>query len=302
MTPESVRVPSRTLLPTTPAARWPIRLVALDIDGTLIDEDGVIGERTKRAVRAAMDRGVLVIVATGRMPSSAMHFVDALGIHGPLIAYQGALIRADPDPAHARKRGTGLPLGRIVAHTPMSAEVAREIVGWVAGRGLDPHLNHLERFILRADDPSADDYSRFNGVGAELAPDLTTAITHPITKILAAGEPEDVARAFGAAREHFAGRAEVTVSHPRFLEFLAPGVSKGRAVRRVARSQGIPLGQVMAVGDQLNDLEMIAAVGHGVAMPSAPAQVQAIARYIAPPVADEGAAQMIERLVLGRER
>ena len=81
---------------------------------------------------------------------------------------------------------------------------------------------------------------------------------------------------------------------------LAPGVSKGRAVRRVARSHGIPLGQVMAVGDQLNDLEMIAAVGHGVAMPTAPAEVQAVARYIAPPVEEEGAAQMIERLVLAR--
>ena len=293
---------SPALRPATPAASWPIRLVALDIDGTLVDEDAIVGERTKRAVRAAMDRGVLVIVATGRMPSSAMGFVDALGIRGPLIAYQGALIRADPDPARARRRRTSLPLGRIIAHTPMAAEVARDIVGWVSGRGLDAHLNHLERFILRADDPSADDYSRFNGVRAELASDLATAITHQITKILAAGEPEDVARAFGPAREHFAGRAEVTISHPRFLEFLAPGVSKGRAVRRVARSHRIPLGQVMAVGDQLNDLEMIAAVGHGVAMPSAPAEVQAVARYIAPPVTEEGAARMIERLVLGSPR
>ena len=294
--------PAPTAVPATPAAIWPIRLLALDIDGTLIEDDGVIGERTIRAVQAAMDLGVLVIVATGRMPSSAMGYVDALRIHGPLLAYQGALIRADPDPAHARKRGTGLPLGRIVSHTPMTAEVARDIVVWVRGRNLDPHLNHLERFILRADDPGAEDYSRFNGVSAELAADLATAITHPITKILAAGEAEDVAAAFGPATEQFAGRAAVTVSHPRFLEFLAPGVSKGRALRRVARRAGIPLGQVMAIGDQRNDLEMIAAVGHGVAMPSAPAEVLAIARYIAEPVGDEGAAQMIERLVLGPNR
>ena len=93
----------RDLSPASPAAPLPIRLVALDIDGTLVGEDAIVGERTMRAVRAAMGRGVLVIVATGRMPSSAMGFVQTLGIRGPLIAYQGALIRADPDPAHARR-------------------------------------------------------------------------------------------------------------------------------------------------------------------------------------------------------
>ncbi|MGZ8527913.1 MAG: HAD family hydrolase, partial [Candidatus Limnocylindrales bacterium] len=64
------------------------------------------------------------------------------------------------------------------------------------------------------------------------------------------------------------------------------------------RRLGIPLEQTVAIGDQYNDLEMIAAAGHGVAMPSAPPAVQAAARYIAPPLADEGAAQVIELLVL----
>jgi hypothetical protein len=105
---------------------------------------------------------------------------------------------------------------------------------------------------------------------------------------------------FGEATIHFAGRADVTISHPRFMEIVAPGVSKGRAVRWLARRHGIPLEQVMAIGDQRNDLEMIAAVGHGVAMAGAPAEVIAAARYVAPPIEEEGAAQMIERLVLAR--
>jgi len=103
-------------------------------------------------------------------------------------------------------------------------------------------------------------------------------------------------------RAHFAGRAEVTLSHPRFLEFLAPGVSKGQAVRWLARRQGIPLEQSLAIGDQYNDLEMISEVGHGVAMPSAPDAVRAAARYLAPPVSEEGAAQMIERIALDGRR
>ena len=100
------------------------------------------------------------------------------------------------------------------------------------------------------------------------------------------------------ARHHFADRADVTISHPRYLEFIAPGVSKGRAVRWLARRLRIPLAATLALGDQWNDLEMLSEVGHGAAMPSAPAEVRAVARYIAPPLEEEGAAQVIEQLVL----
>jgi hypothetical protein len=102
---------------------------------------------------------------------------------------------------------------------------------------------------------------------------------HPVTKVVAIGEGEHSLDVLDEARAHFAGRAEVTLSHPRFLEFLAPGVSKGAAIRWLARRLGVPLGQCLAIGDQYNDLEMIGEVGHGVAMPSAPAAVQAAARY-----------------------
>jgi hydroxymethylpyrimidine pyrophosphatase-like HAD family hydrolase len=101
-----------------------------------------------------------------------------------------------------------------------------------------------------------------------------------------------------SAREVFAGSADVTISHPRFLEFVAPGVSKGRAVRYLARRLRVPLSSVLAIGDQWNDLEMLAGVGHGAAMPSAPEAVRAVARYIAPSLEDDGAGRMIEALAL----
>jgi hydroxymethylpyrimidine pyrophosphatase-like HAD family hydrolase len=100
------------------------------------------------------------------------------------------------------------------------------------------------------------------------------------------------------ARARFDGRAAVTISHPRFLEFLAPGVSKASGVAYLARRARVPMANVLAVGDQFNDLEMLAAVGHGAAMPEAPAPVRRAARYSAPALADQGAAQLIERLVL----
>jgi Cof subfamily protein (haloacid dehalogenase superfamily) len=278
-------------VPKTPKPELPIRLIALDIDGTIIGDDHEVTKRTIKAVRAAMDRDVAVSLVTGRMVSSAMRFARELELTGPVVGYQGGLIRAIPEPDSRR-------LGKLLLHTPLPAEIARRILAWTRERGMDPHVNHLERFILRADDPRADDYSAFMGAKAELVPDLVEAITHPVTKILAVGEPPLPVEVAPAARAEFAGLADVTISHPRFLEFVAPGVSKGRAVRWLARRLRIPLGATLAIGDQWNDFEMIAEVGHGTAMPSAPPEVRAAARYVARPLEEDGAARMIEALVL----
>lgn len=277
----------------SPEPEFPIRLIALDIDGTLIGDDHDMGPRTIAAVRAAMARDVAVSLVTGRMVSSALRFAEELELTGPVVGYQGGLIRAMPEVGSRR-------LGKLLLHTPLKPAVAREIVEWTREHGMDPHLNHLERFILRADDDKADDYSAFMGARAELVPDLVAAITHPITKVLAVGEPPVPMEMAPIARAYFGGRADVTISHPRFLEFIAPGVSKGRAVRWLARRLHVPLAATLAIGDQWNDLEMLSEVGHGTAMPSAPAEVRGAARYIAPPLEDEGAAQVIEQLVLGR--
>jgi Cof subfamily protein (haloacid dehalogenase superfamily) len=274
---------------------FPIRLVALDIDGTLVGENLVVGERTRAAIAAATASGVAVSLVTGRMASSAVRFARALDLRGPLIAYQGGLARLMPEPGSAR-------LGRLLWHRPVPAAVAREAIVWSRERGLDPHVNHLERFILRADDPRAEDYSTFMGAQAELVPDLLAAIVHPVTKVLAVGDEHRPLEVLAEARARFAGRADVTISHPRFLEFVAPGVSKGDAVRRLARRLGVPLANTLAVGDQYNDLEMLSVVGHGVAMPSAPAAVVAAARYVAPPVEEEGVATVLEALVLASPR
>jgi len=277
-----------------PAPGFPIGLIALDLDGTLIGEDLGLGPRILAAVSAARSRGVAVSIVTGRMTTSALPYARTLGLVDPIVAYQGALVRALP-PAERDPQ-----LGRILAHRPLAADAAREVIGWAKSVGLEPHVNHLERFVIQADDPRAEDYSSWLGARAEVVADLRAWLTHPISKVIsvaAASEPipESV---LAEGRQRFAGRAAVTISHPRFLEFLAPGVSKLVGVRHLARRARVPLGRVLAIGDQFNDVEMIAGVGHGAAMATAPAAVRAAARYIAPPVAEEGAAQVIEQLVL----
>ncbi len=277
-----------------PTPRFPIGLIALDLDGTLIGDDLVLGRRTVAAIGAARKRGIAVSIVTGRMTTSALPFARALGLVDPIVAYQGALVRALPPPMHDPR------LGRILAHRPLAPDAAREVIAWARSVGLEPHVNHLERFVIQADDPRAEDYSAFLGARAELVDDLPAWMRFPVSKVIAvAAATEPIAESILAdGRRRFAGRAAVTISHPRFLEFLAPGVSKLVGVRHLARRAGVPLGRVLAVGDQFNDLEMIAGVGHGAAMPSAPGPVRAAARYLAPPLEEEGTAQLIEQLAL----
>ena len=275
----------------TPEPILPITMVALDIDGTLVGDDLVIGPDTRAAIRSARDLGVIVTLITGRMVSSALRFARELDLVAPIVGYQGALIREMPDMTSTRP-------GRMLIHTPLKAAVAREVVVWAREQGLDPHVNHLERFIIRSDDPLADEYTTFMGHTPHREDDLVAAIRHPVTKVMCHGDPPLPTEVAPLARARFAGLADVTVSHPHFIEFVAPGVSKGRAVRWLARRLGVDLGGVMAIGDQWNDIEMLAEVGHGTAMPTAPREVQAVARYVAPALAEEGVARMIETLVL----
>jgi Cof subfamily protein (haloacid dehalogenase superfamily) len=275
--------------PVAPAL--PIGLIALDLDGTLVGDDLLLRERTTAAIAAALERGVSVSIATGRMATSALRFARELGIRDPIVAYQGALIRAIPDAGDER-------LGRLLFHRPLAAAATREVIEWTRSIGLDPHVNHLERFVIRADDPRAEDYSAFLGGRAVIVDDLIAWVRRPVSKVIAVAEQPIDHAVLEVARTRFEGRAAVTISHPRFLEFLRPGVSKGAAVGWLARRAGVPLANVLAIGDQFNDLEMIAAVGHGAAMPHAPRPVRAVARYVAAPLADEGVAQLIEQLVL----
>jgi hypothetical protein len=274
-----------------PEPALPIRLIALDIDGTLVDDDLVIGERTLAAVAEAIRRGIAVSLVTGRMATSAVPFAETLGLTGPIVSQQGALVRAMA--ASSSKR-----IGRLMYHRPLRPEVTVEIVRWCQERGLTPHFNYLELMIVGANESHLDEYRLFVGDRLRVVSDIAARAHRPVTKVVAIGEGHHSLDVLDEGRARFAGRAEVTLSHPRFLEFLAPHVSKGMGVRWLARRARVPLGQCLAIGDQYNDLEMISEVGHGVAMPSAPPAVQAAARYVAPPVADEGAAQMIERIAL----
>lgn len=269
----------------------PIRLIALDLDGTIVGPDRAIRPRVHAAVDGARAHGIEVAIVTGRMYRSALRFATQLDLRAPLVCYQGAYVREIP------RNGTA---GALLRHTPLPAATAREAVAWAREHGLDPHVNMDDRLVMQVEDAAAEDYERALGVDADFVPDLLAVLRRAPTKVLAVGVAPLPEQVLPEARAVFAGRAEVTVSHPQYLEWTAPGVHKGRGLRWLARHFGVPLGQVMAVGDQYNDIELLASVGHGVAMGEAPDAVRAAARYVTAPFEEDGAAVAIEALALGR--
>jgi len=268
-----------------------IRLLALDLDGTLMDDDMVIrSDRVRRAIAAVQERGVVVTLATGRMLDYTLPFAQDLGITAPLICYQGGLIQS-PD--------SDAPLYRAT----MDPTLVREVLAWRAQRG--------RHFVLYADDDVFLDDLRHPEsfyramLGERLVwVDTFSAVlerSEPI-KFLIFVEPDEAEGILAELRQRFEGRMELTRSHALIVEGNPLGVAKGDALRRLAAHLDIPQAEVMAVGDQDNDISMIAWAGLGVAMGNASRVTKAVADWVAPSVAEDGAAVAIERFVLDARR
>ncbi len=263
-----------------------IRLLALDLDGTLIGDDLVISPRVRRAITAAWECGVAVTLATGRMFDATLTFARDLGITAPLICYQGGLIQA-PD--------SDAPLYRAT----MEPALVREVLEWQARRGWHVVLYADEDVFVGGQQYPETFYRTLLGERLVWLDDLLPVLEqHEPVKFIVVAEPPEADRVEAELRRRFEGRMEVVRSHAMFVEGNPLGVSKGDALRRLAAHLDVPRAQVMAVGDQGNDADMIAWAGVGVAMGNGSPAAKAIADWVAPPLAEDGAAVAIERFVL----
>ena len=247
-----------------------------DLDGTLIDRTGALDPALVNAFHRAAARGLLISIATGRMPQAVDRYREELAIEAPMIFYNGALIR-DPESGRdllslALPRGI---LGRayeIFAHAPVDPLFYR-----------DDQVYCLELSLpIR-------DFCDEEGLRAHLIPDPPGFLAlGAFVKSLFIGHPA----VLPVLREELSGvigaEARLVRTHQKYLELLPTTASKGRALADLAAHVSVPLAHVVAVGDQENDLEMIRAAGIGVAMPQAPEGVRAAADRVAPTPAEGG--------------
>jgi len=275
-----------------PVSNVDIRLLVVDIDGTIAGESNDVREPVKQAIQAAQAKGIQVAIATGRMYRSALRFYKAIGADLPILAYQGAWIQ-DPKTE------------KLYQHVPVPQPLALELVDyyeqpeWRSQISVHCYIN--DQLYIREWDSHTKDYSQRSSVQPITVGDLRSILTEAPTKILALSNNIPLIDQLLANLRQRYTPAELytTKSVPTFLEANNPGINKGIAVRYLAEEVlGLQASQVMAIGDNFNDLEMLEYAGVGVAMGNAPAGVQSIAQWVAPDVEEDGAAAAIEKFLL----
>jgi Cof subfamily protein (haloacid dehalogenase superfamily) len=259
-----------------------IGLVAIDLDGTLLDREKRIGERTASAIRGLAGR-TKVVIASARPPRSVRMFWEALGLDTWQINYNGALIWDEK----AR---------RAVDHRPMDGGLAREVA--LAARRLSPEVlvscEILDRWFT-----DRFDRSRVPETGRLFAPDviapLETFLRGPITKLMLLDDPERLSAVEASLAREFAGRIGMVMSDPDLIQIMDREVSKATALRVVADGYGVPMEETMAIGDAPNDREMLLEAGVAVAMGNAPAGLKSAADWVAPTCDEEGVLAALRR-------
>lgn len=263
-----------------------IKLIAIDVDLTLIGSDLRIGERARAAIRAAVEAGCVVTLASGRMFRATLPFAEELGLDAPLVAYNGALIKT------AKTH-------EIISHRPVPLEHAREVIAYARGQGLHLNVYMDDTLYVERYDDEALAYMTHCKVEAVAVGDLGAFVDHPPTKLLVIASEEEVDRRLPELKAYFGGRLQVVRSLPRYIEFTAAGVSKGTALAILSQRLGLSREEVMAVGDSENDISMLEFAGVGVAVSNATDDVKNAADYITDGESGNGVAEAILRFAIG---
>jgi Cof subfamily protein (haloacid dehalogenase superfamily) len=263
------------------------RLVIADIDGTLVPEDKVVRPGVVAAIKAAQARGVRVCLATGRQPRSAHRFVDAVGADAPTIVYNGGLLY---DFQAAR---------RLLAR-PLPLEDARRVLP-VLRRfpETSPLMYIFNNVFAERRTPFVDLYARRDALTVEIAPDFDQLLTEAPAKFLIVGDRPDLDRLSRALMDLPGPTINQVFSQHDYLEILPLGIDKGVALRELASVVHVPLPQIVAVGDAMNDLSMLQTAGLGVAVEGSPPALLAAAGETCPRPEQEGVRVLIERLFFG---
>lgn len=260
------------------------RLLALDLDGTLLRSDLSVSGRTQRALEAARRAGARVVLVTARSPRSAREIAGELGLDGWAICASGATTY-------------DLDAGRIADHRPLGTETAHVLV-----RSLREHVDGVafgwESELTFGSEPAYEllrspEWPRPAGSPPPADP---LDFTGPFTKLIARSSRVELGRLHETALALAGDRATVTLAGEAFVELLGRGVTKGAALARLAARLGVAAADVAAFGDQLVDVSMLEWAGLGVAPANAGPLVHAAADEVTASNDEDGVAVVLERL------
>lgn len=266
-----------------------VKLIAIDIDGTLLRSDKRLSKRAVKAVVEVSQRGVNVVLASARPPRSVREIYDHLGLNTLQINYNGALIQ-DP------------PRGRYIFHEPLDADLAQRVVRLArrVDRDVAVSIEILDRWYTdRIEYELLVESSR--SLNPDFIGDLDAFLHVPVTKLMLLAPADRLLRVREAIQRKFAGRVNILVSDEHLIQIVHPEVDKGTALARVAREYAIAAPNVMAIGDAPNDLGMLRFAGLGVAVDNAWPGARDAADVVVPSNDEEGVVHALHHYVLARE-
>ncbi|MEL7565982.1 MAG: Cof-type HAD-IIB family hydrolase [Dehalobacterium sp.] len=263
-----------------------VKLIASDLDGTLLNDKCLISDRTKEAVRRARAKGVVFTLATGRMYRSALSFALELGIDVPLITYQGALVKTSMTK-------------EVLYHRPLPVKLAKEIISIGEKEQYNINVYLDDELYIHRETEAIRDYCRVARVPFTVVENLSLFLDREPTKVLFIGEEEEqLVGLWGELNKRYGNEVYITKSSAHFLEFTHPQATKGHGISTVAQGLGIRKEEIMAFGDSFNDMELLRSAGFAVAMGNARDELKREADFITGTNNEDGVASAIEKFVL----
>ncbi len=274
-----------------------IRLLALDLDGTLVTGEDEISAPTRAALHRLRGIGVELAVATGRRFRMAQGAIDALGLEVPAICLGGALVKGED--------------GRTLHAQTYQASQFRAVASLFRSCGQtvvaqrDSGRNGGADFLIDESLPWNSPTEGYHGRNREFAEPTRSLPDQPRDDVLvvgAFGELEDLRRLERELHQEHPGAFTAHVmsgflNRGHYCEVVPSGVSKWSALQRLAEQLGIPHAEICAVGDELNDLSMVSAAGMGVAMGNAQEELKRAADWVTGRHDEDGLVAVVERIL-----
>src|SRR5256885_8040705 len=261
----------------------PIKLVAIDLDGTLLDRSKKVSERAAAALKCLPGDGVKIVIASARPPRSVRQIYQELGLDTWQINYNGALIWDEP-------------AQQPVFHRPMHPRLVRMMI---------EHCRDMVEEVLVSCEildkwfTDRDEHTYTTETGKLFKPDVICPVdqicAQPITKLMLLGDPRIISRLESLLLEEFGGKVTLLHTDNDLLQIMDNRVSKAVALQKIAAHYGVKPAEVMAIGDAPNDVGMLQFAGVAIAMANAQDVVKEVADWIAPSNDEHGVHAALQR-------
>lgn len=231
------------------------KLVAIDLDGTLLRSDHNISEYSKDVLRKLDEKGIKVVIATGRSYSSARHKIKDLKLDQPVVCYNGAMIRNGK--TH-----------EILEHCSLKPEISRKLIEIARREDIHFHGFYNGEFLHEKVTESSKLYQEVSGLEGQVV-NFEDYFDHEYTKGMFIADHDELLPIEKEVRDLFQNNIYMAFSKPFFLEVMDSSASKANALNRIIEEEGIKREEVIAFGDGLNDAEMLEFAGKAIVMKNA---------------------------------